>query len=191
MVEIVIKAQPRILRSILISFVLSYSVSLIIGGLYYSGLSSLVLGGLAIPIILLAIFLFVHDFRVRTGMGVLSVFDDEVRVVVRGRTLFRVSTKQLQIEFGAYVHGGGSGTGSPGRYTKNGPAIRLSSPLSKRKLTAVTTWQSLESGDSKMSRDRPPWTEHSFDVRLGDIWLEGQQWERLVKALPIRWVEDS
>jgi hypothetical protein len=185
MFQVPVQLQQRLIRFILIAGGLTYAVAWAIGGLHYTGLSDPVAGVLAVPLIAIAILFFVRDFRSRTGPGTLSVVSGEIRVERRGRTLFLVSTEQLNIEFGAFVHGGGSGTGSPSPRRFNGPAARLSSPKSKRRLTAVSTWQSLGACDSKTSRDAPCWADHSFEVRVGDIRLEGEQWDQLLQVLAI------
>jgi hypothetical protein len=185
MFEIPVQVQQRLIRFILTGAALSYAVACSIAGLHYADLSDPVAGVLAVPLIAIAILFFVRDFRSRSGPGTLSVVSGEIRVECRGRTLFRVSTEQLNVEFGAFVHRGGSGTGSPSRGSWNGPAVRLSSPKSKRKLTAVSSWQSLRACNSKTTRDEPLWANHSFDVLLGDIRLEGEQWDQLLEALAI------
>jgi len=186
MTVIPVQLCQRLVRFILTGVALGYAVAFSIGGLHLAGFPDSVLYVIAVPLAAIAVFIFVREFRARSGDGTLTVVGGEIKVERKGRTFFRVSTDQLQIEFGAFVHTGSSGTGNPTRGSWNGPAIRLSSPRSKRKLTAVSTWQSLRVCGSQTSVEAPRWANESFRVASQpDIRLEGEAWDRLQEVLGI------
>ena len=182
MTPIPVRLQPRLLRWVLTGGVLSYAVAFSIAGLHYAGLSNVVIAGIGVPLGVMAILFLFRDMRARMGEGTLTVSGGEIRVEGRGKTFFRVSTHQLHAEYGAYIH-----TYREGNKNWNGPAIRLSSPRSKRKLTIVSTWQSLSACDSKTTPEAPLWDKarNGPQVAAGDILLEGEPFDRLQEVLGI------
>ncbi len=178
--------------------VLVYAIVGIMGALHHAGYSDLVVGMIAVPIALFALAGWGIDCWSRMGRGALVISEHEIWVERKGRKFSRFSREQLQIECGAWMTNGGSGTGQPGQDAGGpswlGPAIRLGTPIRRRKMTVVCFWSSLKASHSATSHQTPFWAArnpwlgqatNSFRKRTSDIRLQGEGFERLQQALRI------